>query len=147
MSRSHLPLLETASKPSSNALSPRRHQVQRSVSDFSAFPKIHRPHVHHHHRHHHGDKHHKESDVTQSAGPNLQLNGEAVGSRSENGTPNDSRDASRRTSVLGPGWEDGERDRESMVVQDGQVAEEKRKGAQRAMCAGLIRYELWHIEC
>jgi hypothetical protein len=132
MSRSHLPPLETFSKPTSNALSPRRHQVQRSVSDFSAFPKIHRPHVHHHH--HHGGKHHKDSDVSQSAGPNLLVNGEAVGSMSENVTPNDSRDASRRTSVLGPGWEDGEKERENMVVKDDQVAEEKRKGAQRAMC-------------
>jgi hypothetical protein len=77
--------------------------------------------------------------VSQTAGPNLLVNGEAVGSMNESATPNDSRDASRRTSVLGPGWEDGEKDRDNMVLRDGQVAEEKRKGAQRAMCA--IFYE------
>jgi hypothetical protein len=135
MSRNHLPPLETSSptsKVSSNPLSPtRRHQVQRSVSEFSAFPKLHRPHNHHHH-HHHTGRHHKD-DVAQSAGPNLQLNGEAVTSRSENATPNDSRDVSRRTSVLGSGWEDGERDRDNLVISEEQVAEEKQKGSQRAM--------------
>ena len=133
MSRSNLPLLDTSdasSKKHSNPLSPsRRHQVQRSVSEFSSFPKLHRPHGHHHHHH----RHHKDNDVPQSAGPNLQLNGEAVTSKSENATPNDSRDASRRTSALVTGWEDGAEGRESMIVREGQVAEEKQKGSQRAM--------------
>lgn len=49
---------------------------------------------------------------------------------SEAVTPNDSRDVSRRTSVLGFGWEDGESHR---VVREGQLGEEREKGEQRAM--------------
>jgi hypothetical protein len=139
MSRSHLPPLETSKAPPTPISPTRRYQVQRSVSEFSAFPKLHRPHNHHHHHHHHhSSRHHKDHDVAQSAGPSLQLNGEAVSSKSENATPNDSRDASRRTSVLGSRWEDGEKDKEHMILRDGQVADEKQKGTQRAMWAILV---------
>ncbi|KAG9231172.1 hypothetical protein BJ875DRAFT_487251 [Amylocarpus encephaloides] len=132
MSGNYLPPLDT-SKAFTAPISPtRRHQITRSISEVSPFPKLHRPH-HHHHRHSHTNRHLKESeDVPQSTGPALQLNGDIAVAMTHDTTPNDSRDASRRTSALGMGWEDVQREREKRVVKEGEVEEEREKGAQRA---------------
>lgn len=131
------PPIDTSNRHSQTTTSPTRprHQVTRSISEFSAFPKLHRP--NHHHHHPHVTRHHKDRDGTpQSAGPNLQPTStlsESTGTMSEAVTPNDSRDASRRTSVLGVvAWEDGESNRER-VVREGLLDEEREKGEQRAM--------------
>lgn len=128
------PPLDTSNKHTQATTSPTRprHQVTRSISEFSAFPKLHRP--HHHHHPPHVARHHKDREnVPQSAGPTLQpTTSETTGTMSEAVTPNDSRDASRRTSVLGLGWEDGESNRER-VAREGQLNEEREKGEQRAM--------------
>lgn len=132
MSGFYLPPLDTSRGQQQSLSQNKRHQVSRSISEFSAFPKLHRPHHHHHHHGHGSHKKDKDEELTQSAGPNLQLNGENVGTTSDNGTLNESRDASRRTSVWGSGWEDGEKERAKMIVKEGQVAEEKELGIQRA---------------
>ncbi|CAG8953840.1 hypothetical protein HYFRA_00006732 [Hymenoscyphus fraxineus] len=108
-----------------------RHQVTRSISEFSAFPKLHRQH-HHHHPHvsrHHKDKE-REKEGSQSAGANSQSVTAETGMMSEVVTPSESRDASRRTSFQGTGGEDGDgRER----VKEGEVLDEMERGEQRAI--------------
>ncbi|KAF4636908.1 hypothetical protein G7Y89_g1193 [Cudoniella acicularis] len=124
--RSKPPLLTTSpTRP--------RHQVTRSISELStSFPKLHRPH-HHHHHHHHIHLNKDKDSAPQIVGSGLLSNGEMFGTVSESATPNRSQDVSRGTSVLGERWEDGEKEKEKRVVREGQVKEEKEKGAQRAL--------------
>ncbi|CAG8979974.1 hypothetical protein HYALB_00010743 [Hymenoscyphus albidus] len=107
-----------------------RHQVTRSISEFSAFPKLHRQ-RHHHHPHvsrHHKDKE-REKEGFQSADANSQSVNADTGMMSDV-TPSESRDASRRTSFLGTGGEDGDgRER----VKEGEVLDEMERGEQRAI--------------
>lgn len=129
MSGVYLPPLDT-SKPFPTPVSPtRRHQVTRSISEFSSFPKLHRQPHNRHDQQPHVSRNHKEREVAQSTGPNLQVNGEVVGSMSDTVSANDSKDASRRTSVLVSGWDDGER----VTVREIDVVQEKEKASQRAM--------------
>lgn len=143
--------------------SPPRPAMHRSISEVSPPAlKIHRPHHHHHHTHihHHGRRAHSKEKNTkeeepQSAHPNLQpfLGGERRDkswrdiqqARSEGVTPAGSRNASRRTSVLGSWESDGGPStgtavigdmalgpKERKAVKDGQVKQERERGVLRA---------------
>jgi hypothetical protein len=118
---------ESSSKPA-NPTSPTRpkHLTTRSISE--VHHKHHHPHLHHHHR----------KEETQSVHASQQALGsyEGTSSRSEGFTPNHSRDASRRGSILGV--EIPERNgREKRVVKEGEVREEREKGVLRAACVNF----------
>jgi hypothetical protein len=122
-----------------------KHLSTRSITEISSVPKTHK---HHHHPHlHHRDKEEKEKHPKASnSSLNLQPSAAEFGpgreerSRSEGVTPSESRNASRRGSVngaaAGAAWDDsvgmGVLQREKRVVKEGEVREERERGALRA---------------
>jgi hypothetical protein len=132
----HRKLITTTMQHTTDLLpsSPQRpkHQTNRSITETS-FPKLHRPHHPHIHRLNRDAK----VKETQSAHPNLQSNGwDMLQSKSEGVTPEQSRNASRRTSVLGVPGEMDElpaflRD-EKKMVKEGELELEKERAVQRA---------------
>ncbi|RDW88171.1 hypothetical protein BP6252_00203 [Coleophoma cylindrospora] len=101
-----------------------RHQVSRSITETGSFHRHHRPH------HHHTNRHHEKAP--QSAHPNLQSNSLADGIKSEGVTPDHSRNASRRTSMLVEGADVSTASNARKVEPEKDVREEKEKVAQRA---------------
>ncbi|KUJ11281.1 uncharacterized protein LY89DRAFT_655061 [Mollisia scopiformis] len=128
--------LKDSSPPNPTPTRP-KHLTTRSISEITSIPKVHK---HHHHPHlHHRDKDPAASNPTLKVQPSVVdvVGGER--SRSEGVTPNESRNVSRRGSVnvavVGP-WEDsvgmGALQREKRVVKEGEVREERERGALRA---------------
>lgn len=118
------------SKPTSPIRS--RHQVTRSITEVQSFPKI-----HHHFSHHHSHSHHrkdKDDKIPQSALPNLQPNGLIEATKSEAVTPEESRNASRTTSVFSTSIEgiEGLPGTQRHTVKEGDVKKNREKGMLRA---------------
>lgn len=90
---------------------------------------------HHHHNHLHRKDHSREKEA-RSAHPNLQPH--ESGTKSDGVTPEESRAPSRRTSLYGdmPGLDrvgsGKERERERRLMKEGEVKEERERGALRA---------------
>lgn len=104
-----------------------RHQGTRSITDVSSH-KTHKSHHHHPHIH----RKDKDDKTPQSAHPNLQPSGAVEGFKSEVVTPEQSRNGSRRASVLPEGAEGMFTGAQKRDIREGEVKEEKEKGVQRA---------------
>lgn len=144
-----LPDVPQLAKASITSSSRSRRGTTNATSEHSSFHKHHRPHVHRHNiRPTEKDKgkdgdHQKRHDenpvrkVNSNLQPTIAVTGaEAASSRSENATPAQSQNASRRTSLLGLNSDlDGSAASwrgEGKVFKEAELAEEKEKGALRA---------------
>jgi hypothetical protein len=108
-----------------------KHQTSRSITE-TAYPTSRK----HHHIHRH---HHKHKDNDSSSAPNLHPNGVPIdGSKSEFVTPEESRNTSRRVSLLEISGDieasaitDSWRE-ERRAVKDGEIVKEKERAALRS---------------